>query len=106
MTDELMVQIEPDWENYFEGVFKKGDTPIYWSIQPKVMVEKGIKNAGMYMGVALIRNNKVLYYDRYPMGGGPFKIKDFKDSEFRNRCKIIADHVERAFNEVQKENLF
>ena len=50
--------------------------------------------AAIYKGKVLIRKGKVFYYDRYPIGGGPFKLDDFSDPTFKELSKAIALDIE------------
>ena len=97
--------IEPDWENYwekFEGLGflelkQKGLLPLYWYVH-----DAEEEFGASYKGAALVEKGRVLYYDRYPMGGGPFQVSDFEDADFRRKSEIVVEHVEKA---LQKVNL-
>ena len=100
------ITIEPDWENYWER-FKglsflelkhSGLLPLYWYVH-----DAEEEFGASYQGVALVEDGRVLYYDRYPMGGGPFKVSDFKDHDFRRRSGVVAEHVERALEKVNSK---
>ena len=105
-TGKAGMTIEPDWENYWEGfeglsffeLKEKNLLPLYWYIHGS---EKEFGAA--YTGVALVENGKVLYYDRYPLGGGPFKVNDFTDPGFKRRTELVAEHIEKALKLVHPQ---
>lgn len=106
-SGRVAMTIEPDWENYWKGfdglsfleLKQKGLLPLYWYVHD---AEETF--GASYKGVALIENGKVLYYDRCPMGGGPFKTSDFKNPSFRRKSEIVAEHVERALEKVNYQH--
>ena len=103
-SGKVAMTIEPDWENYWEGfpglsfpeLKQKDLLPLYWYVHD-AEEEFGADDKG----VALVENGKVLYYGRYPMGGGPFKVSDFKDPSFRRKSEVVAENVERALEKVR-----
>lgn len=82
-----------------EGVIpytpKKGEFFVSFGILAKDEEYEG----DLYPGQVLIRTGKVHFYDRYPYGGGPFKISDFENPEFRRRAEIIAENIEMLLKE-------
>lgn len=56
-----------------------------------------------YMGEVLVRQGKVYFFDRYPMGGGPFRLNDFNDIAFKNRAKLISKSIEKLVELGNKE---
>ena len=61
------------------------------------------EEVSLYQGKALMKDGKVLYYDRYPCGGGPFKPSDFTDKDFRKRSMIICKNLENIINNYRKK---
>ncbi len=84
--------IDVNWENYWQGNLQKGDLPLFWYVH----AHDDSLHSSVYQGVVLVRDERVLYYDCAPMGGGPFEINEFKDQEFSKRARIIANNIERA----------
>ena len=82
---KLIVRNNPS--GWHASVDEKDDCPMDYAIVNE-------HDQAIYKGSVLMRNGKVHFYDRYPMGGGPFKISDFKDEEFRKRCELIATSIE------------
>ena len=105
-SGKAAITIEPDWENYWEGfpglsfheLKQKSLLPLYWYVHG---AEEEFGAA--YKGAVLVKNDKVLFYDRYPMGGGPFKVSDFEDRSFRRRSEIVAENVERALEGLKSK---
>ena len=90
--DSVRFSVTPDERGYFDDYAKKGDLQVRWSVLTPMDGEG--EDVTQYMGAALVRKGKVHFYDRYPMGGGPYRLKDFTNPEFRKRCEIIAKNIE------------
>lgn len=89
----VYVALDVDVCNYWGKYKQKNDIPVNWSITGVGEVSPE------YVGVALIRKGKVHFYDRYPCGGGPFRIKDFEIPSFRKRAELIAKNIESLLKE-------
>lgn len=101
---ELAPEFPGTWITIIEGGIlptESGDICITWAISSK----QDYRQSCLYHGQATIWDGKVHYYDRYPMGGGPFKISDFTDPVFRNRCEVVAAAIERILAPVKPPEL-
>jgi hypothetical protein len=84
-----------EWfRTHFSSSVKPGDMDLGWEIDKNGLA--------IYGGVALVRDGKVLYYDRYPHGGGPYQVKDFTDPTFRGRAELISADIEALLEENQE----
>ncbi len=79
---------------WFSGIRKSGDIALDWYVRARESYSPE-NDVNIYQGAALVREGKVHFYDRYPMGGGPFKVSDFTSPDFRRRAEIISDNIER-----------
>ncbi len=89
---ELELDKEPiHWINL--KCLENGDVPFNWYIigRYSILEERGL--TPLYQGKVLVRDRKVKYYDRYPIGGGPFEVKDFKSDDFRKKSEIIVRNI-------------
>jgi len=92
----VLVELELDrkpthWINL--GCIEEGDVPFNWYITGifPMLGERGLTH--IYQGKVLVRNRKVKYYDRYPIGGGPFEVSDFTDENFRKKSEVIVKNI-------------
>src|SRR3989344_689185 len=89
--------------NHSSGWFvsdrEAGDIVLDWYVQAQDEMFSEEEGISIYKGAALVREGKVHFYDRYPMGGGPFKVSDFKSPEFRKRAELISENIERLLKE-------
>lgn len=95
--DLVGIIVEPDREPYHWvnlDCIEQGDMPFNFYIIAKSDF-KGYDLDNEYMGKVLVRGGRVLYYDRYPIGGGPFKVQDFKNPEFRRRAELIVHNIDQ-----------
>lgn len=88
--DLVSVAISPG--GYFAPVSQTGDVDLRWAVRDQ-------SEDVIYMGAALVRKGKVHFYDRYPMGGGPFRVSDFTSPDFRKRAELISENIERLLQE-------
>lgn len=97
--DCVSVALDIDVDDYWGSHLQEGDIPLNWYIiaQSDLLPEVGCVH--IYIGKALMRNGKVHFYDRYPLGGGPFRVSDFTNPDFRRRSERIAENIEALFNE-------
>ena len=83
---------------WFGVVRKSGDLTLDWYVRARESYFPE-NDVSIYQGAALIRDGKVHFYDRYPLGGGPFKVSDFTSPDFKRRAEIISDNIERLLKE-------
>ncbi len=104
--DVVGVILEPDREPHHWIALDcliPGDTPFNFYIVGKNDLYG--TNYGMineYMGKVLVRDGCVHFYDRYPVGGGPFKVKDFTSPDFRRRAKLIVKNIDQLLGYDKK----
>lgn len=95
--DLVGVILQPDSEPYHWinlQCVKPGDTQFNFYIVGKDdFSDYCVMNE--FMGKVLVRDGHVLYYDRYPVGGGPFEVKDFTDPDFRRRAELIVKNIDQ-----------
>lgn len=84
---------------WFSGCVQPGDLALDWYVQAPSEFFKGDGDVSIYQGSALVRDGKVHFYDRYPRGGGPFRVSDFTGLEFRKRAELISENIERLLRE-------
>jgi len=95
--DLVGVILEPDREPYHWtslDCVQPGDIPFNFYIVGR----NDFSNYGMdneYMGKVLVRDGHVHFYDRYPVGGGPFQVKDFTSPDFRKRAGLIVKNIDQ-----------
>lgn len=105
----LLVQIELDKlpEHWMDlRCMKAGDIPFDFHIKgkSKYLSEKfGIHD--IYAGKILIRDRSVLYYDKNPVGGGPFKIEHLGSPELRRRAVLISNNINQLLGSNKKYDI-
>ncbi|MBI5065930.1 hypothetical protein HZA97_06845 [Candidatus Woesearchaeota archaeon] len=106
--DMAGVILEPDraphhWINL--DCLLPGDAPFNFYIVGKNDFS-GYETMNEYMGQVLVRDGHVQFYDRYPVGGGPFEVKDFKSPDFRRRAELIVQNIDQLLGYDGKEAAF
>ena len=91
------VILEPDkepshWVNL--NCVQLGDMPFNFYITGK-SDSPGHDIDAVYVGKVLVRDGHVHFYDRYPIGGGPFEVKDFASPDFRKRAELIVQNIDQ-----------
>ncbi|MGC9310191.1 MAG: hypothetical protein ACP5E4_00535 [Candidatus Aenigmatarchaeota archaeon] len=93
--DLVGVILEPDRKpNHwiYLNCVKPGDLPFnFYIVGEAEFSDYSVENT--YMGKVLVREGRVHYYDRYPVGGGPFEVRDFQDIGFRKRSELIVKNI-------------
>jgi len=84
---------------WFAGDREEGDIVLDWYVQAPDKVFPEEEDRSIYQGAALVRQGKVHFYDRSPMGGGPFRVCEFQSPKFRKRAELISENIERLLQE-------
>ncbi|MDO8556668.1 MAG: hypothetical protein Q7R96_05865 [Nanoarchaeota archaeon] len=85
---------QPTWWDGL-GCRQENDVPLYFNVLGRWPESFGDELIDIYPGQVLVRDGQVHFYDRYPVGGGPYTIDDFGNVDFRRRATLIKENIDQ-----------